>query len=169
MPPSSVTDARADRREPAGPAALPGGVPASDELALAAPRQFIRTSLPRAACTAGCGPVGEHCRTPAGIRRTADEHARTSGHPVEVEVLTVTTFYYGRPQQPQAGDLQALTSREQEIARMVASGLSNGRIAARLFISKRTVDAHVEHIFRKLGVTSRLHVAAWVRARGEAA
>jgi non-specific serine/threonine protein kinase len=51
-----------------------------------------------------------------------------------------------------------LTRREQEIADLVASGLSNREIAARLFISKRTVDAHVEHIFGKLEISSRVQL-----------
>jgi predicted ATPase/DNA-binding CsgD family transcriptional regulator len=52
----------------------------------------------------------------------------------------------------------ALTKREREIAELVASGLSNREIATRLFISKRTVDAHVEHIFGKLEISSRLQL-----------
>jgi non-specific serine/threonine protein kinase len=52
----------------------------------------------------------------------------------------------------------ALTRREREIASLVASGLSNRETATRLFISKRTVDAHVEHIFAKLEISSRLQL-----------
>jgi predicted ATPase/DNA-binding CsgD family transcriptional regulator len=55
-----------------------------------------------------------------------------------------------------------LTSREQEIAELVAEGLSNRQIAARLVISKRTVDAHIEHIYGKLGVSSRVQLATWL-------
>jgi predicted ATPase/DNA-binding CsgD family transcriptional regulator len=51
-----------------------------------------------------------------------------------------------------------LTRREREIAELVASGLSNREIANRLFISKRTVDAHVEHIFGKLEISSRVQL-----------
>jgi predicted ATPase/DNA-binding CsgD family transcriptional regulator len=51
-----------------------------------------------------------------------------------------------------------LTKREREIAELVASGLSNRQIATRLFISKRTVDAHVEHIFSKLEISSRVQL-----------
>jgi non-specific serine/threonine protein kinase len=58
-----------------------------------------------------------------------------------------------------------LTGREHEIAVHVASGLSNREIAARLFISKRTVDAHVEHIFGKLGISSRVQLTVWLRDR----
>ncbi|HEX4833647.1 MAG TPA: LuxR C-terminal-related transcriptional regulator [Trebonia sp.] len=56
-----------------------------------------------------------------------------------------------------------LTAREQEIAVLVASGLSNREIAGRLFISKRTVDAHVEHIFSKLDISSRVQLTVWLR------
>jgi non-specific serine/threonine protein kinase len=58
----------------------------------------------------------------------------------------------------------ALTSRELEIAGLVAEGLSNRQIAERLVISKRTVDAHIEHIYGKLGVSSRVQLASWLRS-----
>jgi DNA-binding CsgD family transcriptional regulator len=54
-----------------------------------------------------------------------------------------------------------LTSREQEIAALVAAGLSNAAIAIRLTLSERTVENHVSHILRKLGSTPRVSVAAW--------
>lgn len=56
------------------------------------------------------------------------------------------------------GPADLLTKREREIAELVASGLSNRDIATRLFISKRTVDAHVEHIFGKLEISSRVQL-----------
>jgi predicted ATPase/DNA-binding NarL/FixJ family response regulator len=65
--------------------------------------------------------------------------------------------------EPAAGPL---TSRENEIAALVADGLSNREIAARLVISKRTVDAHIEHIFSKLGVSSRIQLVNWLNSSG---
>ena len=56
-----------------------------------------------------------------------------------------------------------LTKREQQIASLVASGLSNREIAEKLVISKRTVDAHVDHIFAKLGISSRVQLTVWLR------
>lgn len=62
----------------------------------------------------------------------------------------------------------SLSPAERAVAALVADGLSNGEIAARLFVSPRTVETHVAHLFRKLGVTSRAGVAsAATRAASE--
>ncbi|WP_137815216.1 ATP-binding protein [Gandjariella thermophila] len=54
-----------------------------------------------------------------------------------------------------------LTRRETQIAELIAEGLTNKEIAARLVISQRTVETHVEHILTKLGFSSRTQVASW--------
>jgi non-specific serine/threonine protein kinase len=54
-----------------------------------------------------------------------------------------------------------LTRREQDVAALVAQGLSNSQIAAVLVISPRTVETHVQHIMNKLGCSSRAQIAAW--------
>jgi predicted ATPase/DNA-binding CsgD family transcriptional regulator len=66
-----------------------------------------------------------------------------------------------QPPAPSAWDV--LTVREREVAALVAQGLTNRDIAGRLVVSKRTVDAHVEHILAKLGFASRVQVAALAR------
>jgi len=53
-----------------------------------------------------------------------------------------------------------LGKREAEVAHLVAEGLSNKQIGARLFISEHTVDSHLRKIMFKLGVNSRAQVAA---------
>ena len=55
-----------------------------------------------------------------------------------------------------------LTRRERQVAELVAEGLSNKDIAARLVIAQRTAEGHVEHILAKLGFTKRTQLAAWV-------
>ncbi|WP_407696447.1 response regulator transcription factor [Sphaerisporangium corydalis] len=55
-----------------------------------------------------------------------------------------------------------LTAREQEIALLIAQGLSNRVIAAELVISSATVARHVANILAKLGFSSRTQVAAWM-------
>ena len=55
-----------------------------------------------------------------------------------------------------------LGKREADVARLVAEGLSNKQIGARLFISERTVDSHVRSILNKLGFNSRAQIASWI-------
>lgn len=59
------------------------------------------------------------------------------------------------------GRPDAITRREAEVAVLVARGLTNRRIAEKLFVSERTVDAHVRKILKKLGLRSRSQIATW--------
>ena len=60
--------------------------------------------------------------------------------------------------------VETLTRRELEVLQLVADGLSNKQIGARLFISERTVENHVGSILNKLGFNSRAQIAAWIAA-----
>ncbi len=68
------------------------------------------------------------------------------------------------PWQPTAAEPAVaipLTRREQQVAELIAQGMSNKEIAAKLVISQRTAESHVEHILTKLALTNRAQVAAW--------
>jgi len=81
-----------------------------------------------------------------------------------VERLTSDAERRGRRQ---AGDeIARITRRQQEIATLLAEGLSNAAIAARLVLSEGTVANHIEHILRRLGLQSRTQVAVWAVERG---
>ena len=54
-----------------------------------------------------------------------------------------------------------LSAREVEVLRLVAEGLSNPQVGARLFLSPRTVEQHLRSVFHKTGVTSRVAAARW--------
>jgi RNA polymerase sigma factor (sigma-70 family) len=59
--------------------------------------------------------------------------------------------------------VESLTPREKELLNLlVAEGLSNNKIAERLYISKWTVERHLSNIYGKLGVESRAEAIAWV-------
>jgi DNA-binding NarL/FixJ family response regulator len=58
------------------------------------------------------------------------------------------------------GILSSLSAREREVLVLLVAGRTNPAIAAALFISTRTVENHVAHIFAKLGVSSRTAAVA---------
>ena len=60
----------------------------------------------------------------------------------------------------------SITDREAEVLNLVAQGLTNDQIARRLHLSKRTVEAHLTHIFTKLNVFSRTEAALLAQKRG---
>jgi DNA-binding NarL/FixJ family response regulator len=60
------------------------------------------------------------------------------------------------PARPPLTLVPGLTTRETEVLRLLAAGLSNGEIAGRLFISDATVKSHVSQVIAKLGVRDRL-------------
>jgi DNA-binding NarL/FixJ family response regulator len=75
------------------------------------------------------------------------------------------------PQPPAAFDRSRcdLTPRELEILSVVASGLSNGQIAKKLWVTEQTVKFHLSNIYRKLGVANRTEASRWAHAHGVAA
>ena len=109
-----------------------------------------------------------------GADRYGELFGRGAGCPLDIVIrlaLTdadeLTTTAPGRPAGQQAGPHAPglLTGREQQIAALVAEGLSNRDIAQQLAISKRTVDAHIDHIFGKLGLSSRVQLVTWLGDR----
>jgi predicted ATPase/DNA-binding CsgD family transcriptional regulator len=64
----------------------------------------------------------------------------------------------GERKRPSSG-WASLTPAERDVVRLVAEGLANKDIAVRLFVSPRTVQAHLTHVYTKLGVTSRVQLA----------
>jgi DNA-binding NarL/FixJ family response regulator len=61
-----------------------------------------------------------------------------------------------RAGEPALDGISTLTDREKEILEMISLGMSNKVIGSRLFISEKTVKTHTNHVFHKLGVSSRL-------------
>ncbi len=65
----------------------------------------------------------------------------------------------GRRGRPSVG-WESLTETERQVVALLAEGMTNAEIAARLFISRRTVETHVSHVLGKLGLSSRVQLAA---------
>jgi DNA-binding CsgD family transcriptional regulator/tetratricopeptide (TPR) repeat protein len=76
-----------------------------------------------------------------------------------LRALGVRTGVRGPRNRPASG-WESLTATERKVAALVAEGLSNPEVGNRLFISRRTVQTHVSHIFAKLQVSSRAELAA---------
>lgn len=93
-----------------------------------------------------------------------------AGEPVLSPEMMARLFEHLRREGPGAPNptaaLRRLSEREQEVLRLVAAGLSNKEIAARLYLSPHTVKAHVRNILDKLGLQSRAEAAAWAARHG---
>lgn len=63
----------------------------------------------------------------------------------------------------QAGDDRpaGLSRREIEVLKLVAAGCTTGDIAIRLFISSKTADHHIQHIYTKIGASNRAAATRW--------
>ena len=59
-----------------------------------------------------------------------------------------------------------LTPRELEILQMLLAGYTNKAIAAKIFISEKTVEFHLDHIYTKIGVRTRLMAGIWAIQQG---
>jgi DNA-binding CsgD family transcriptional regulator len=70
----------------------------------------------------------------------------------------------GRPRRLARSGLDSLTPAEHRVARLAVEGLSNKEIAQRLFVSERTVETHLMHVFQKLAITSRAALAPTLAA-----
>jgi predicted ATPase/DNA-binding CsgD family transcriptional regulator len=73
---------------------------------------------------------------------------------------------FGRAR-PHPASPAGLSGRELEVAGLVADGLANKAIAARLHLSVRTVESHVRHALTKLGLDNRTQLATWSRERNQ--
>ncbi|MCZ0983120.1 response regulator transcription factor [Streptomyces diastatochromogenes] len=70
------------------------------------------------------------------------------------------------PEPAQRGRLSALTDREREVLALVARGLTNGEVAARLFVGETTVKTHLGRVLTKLGLRDRVHAVIFAYESG---
>lgn len=157
---------------------LPGvnGVDALPALREAAPRACIlmltvSEDAEDLATALRHGASGYLLKTMEGDALASAIHRAVQGEHVVAPEMTgkLVAAYRQAAAQPQAGPsaapvavaspLASLSPRETEILRGIATGDSNKEIARKLAIAETTVKIHVQHILRKLGVSSRVHAA----------
>ncbi|MDN5916906.1 MAG: LuxR C-terminal-related transcriptional regulator [Pseudonocardia sp.] len=126
-----------------------GELGAWEEAAVAA---AVRRDAERArGCAARCTNVAALLGATAVERRLT---ARLREHEIRLGVT-------GRRQRPSSG-WDSLTPTELQVAGLVGQGLTSPQIASRLYISPRTVQTHISHSLRKLGIGSRVELATTV-------
>jgi DNA-binding CsgD family transcriptional regulator len=109
---------------------------------------------------------GERLRR-AGLRREARAHLRSAfqlfdqlGASVRADQAQAELRASGERLRPRGtAKSEDLTPQELQVARFVATGATNKQVAEQLFLSPRTVDAHLRNVFRKLRITSRGQLA----------
>jgi DNA-binding CsgD family transcriptional regulator/tetratricopeptide (TPR) repeat protein len=174
---------RKQRADKAGIAAcLDGlaGVAAEGERFEAAARLFGAAQALREAIRNPVAPAqrAEYDRQVATVRTTLDEEtlaaawavgrAMTLDEAIEYALSLEAPPPAGRSGDPAAGtgEVAVLTPREREVAALIANGLTNREIAARLVVADRTAEGHVQSILNKLGFNTRAQIAVWAVEHG---
>jgi predicted ATPase/class 3 adenylate cyclase/DNA-binding CsgD family transcriptional regulator len=105
----------------------------------------------------------------AGVRNALGEHdfdaAWAEGAALSIEEATAFALRGRGGRKRASTGWDSLTPAELNVVRLVCEGLGNKDIAARLFVSHRTVQAHLTHVYTKLGLTSRVQLAQEATAR----
>jgi DNA-binding CsgD family transcriptional regulator len=92
-------------------------------------------------------------------RRTIQRQESIQGAALSIEgAIAYVQWGRGERKRPSSG-WASLTPTELDVARLVSEGLANKQIATQLFVSPRTVQTHLTHIYTKLGITSRVQLA----------
>ncbi|MDT0187371.1 LuxR C-terminal-related transcriptional regulator [Microbacterium sp. ARD31] len=89
------------------------------------------------------------------------------GDDLSAAAVPLITAVFNRPATAPPSVLDALTAAERQVAERVAHGLTSRKIAEELFVSPRTVDAHLTHIYRKLDINTRARLAALVMEQSQ--
>jgi DNA-binding CsgD family transcriptional regulator len=84
------------------------------------------------------------------------------GDDLSDESVSLVSAVFNRPTSAPPSVLDQLTAAERLVAERVAQGLTSRAIAEELFVSPRTVDAHLTHIYRKLDINTRARLAGLV-------
>lgn len=124
-------------------------------------RTEARLELARALLDLGAAlrRKGQRVLARAHLRRSLDLAHRCGAQALVQRAHEELRAAGGRPRRPALTGIDALTASERRVARMAAEGLANREIAQRLFVTQRTVETHLMHVFQKLGIHTRAALA----------
>jgi len=103
------------------------------------------------------------------LREGLDLASRCSARALAERARSELRVAGAKPRRDALRGSDALTASELRVARMAAAGMANKRIAQDLFVSLRTVETHLTHVYRKLGIASRAELPPALAAAGNAA
>jgi DNA-binding NarL/FixJ family response regulator len=126
----------------------------------------VEGALSRILAGRSLGEAGDRDRAAAELQRAAAS-LEACGAPAQRDAaerelgrLGLRPHRRTRPGTRDGSDgIDSLTGRELEVARLVVDRKTNTQIAAELFLSPKTVESHIRHLFQKLSVSSRVEVA----------
>ena len=161
-----VGPARADRRRATGAGAGVGAEgrrrPARGARWTCSPAARCGSSTRGRSSTSGprsAGPTGGP-RPRSVLRRGLDLADRLGMRRLARRALDELRATGARPRRSAHSGLDALTPAEHRVAVLAADGLSNREIAQQLYVTRRTVETHLTHVFQKLGLTARADLRA---------
>jgi ATP/maltotriose-dependent transcriptional regulator MalT len=108
--------------------------------------------------------AGQRTESVELLRAALERAGRCGAEPLERRVRDELRAAGVRPRRTAQTGVDSLTPSERRVAELVARGLGNSEIAQHLFVTRRTVEYHLTHAFRKLGVASREELAEAVSA-----
>ena len=132
--------------------------------AVASPFEIARTDLCRGE---RLRRAGRRTAARRALRQAIDEFDRLGAHPwAERGRIELRATGANPRRRHSRADRDQLTAHELQVALIVANGASNREAAAALFLSPKTIEFHLAHIYRKLGVRTRTQLAALASRRG---
>jgi DNA-binding CsgD family transcriptional regulator len=153
---------------PIGTAALAAGMVATPRPSLRLLQEAVellertqaKLELARALVELGAGLRREGKRVAARekLRRGLELAHRAGARPLAEHARAELVAAGARPRRPVFTGVDALTASELRVARLAADGLTNREVAERLFVTERTVETHLRHVFHKLDISNRLEL-----------
>jgi DNA-binding CsgD family transcriptional regulator len=109
--------------------------------------------------------IGRRSDAREPLLRALDIGQRTGARPLSAQARAELLAVGARPRRTAVTGPEALTSAERRVAVLAADGLTNRQIAQHLFVTMPTVETHLRHVFRKLGISSRSGLPAHLAPR----